>query len=402
MIDQLALRLNDLAVFAGLWEDDCIAAFFNLVQKAADRDRVTVIRRAYSQFAHRLYEHDEQDWTAYLTRRVLELDNICMRHAARDHEIPGLILDSAMSELETLSQLAALGPRDFFDQDDLAKWGAYPTDLQAEYLSRLMHIGEYGYGEFARYSMFRLKNTQGRDTEQEYELVPIEHPDPISFEDLFGYERQQNSLRRNTQVLMNGHLTSNVLLYGAPGTGKSASVKAVLNEFAPQGLRLIEVGKSDLHLLPDLMDDLSGQPLKFILFIDDLTFQDGENDFSALKAVLEGSASARSQNTAIYATSNRRHMVKETFSSRDGDDVHRNETIQETISLSDRFGLRLYYDKPSVREYAQIVQGLCREKRLPFSEDLLREAESFALRQSGRSARAARQFVEQKAAQRED
>ena len=400
MIDELALRINDLAVVAGLWNDPCIAAFFHLVQKAADRDRITVIRKAYAEFAHLLYEQDEQDWTAYLQRRVLELDNICVRTAAREHEIPGLILDGAMSELDTLSKLAALGPRDFFDQEDLAKWGAYPVDLQAEYLSRLMHISEFGYGEFARYSMFRLKKVHEHN--QEYQLIPIVHPDPITFEELYGYEEQQKALRDNTRVLMNGQLTSNALLYGSPGTGKSASVKAVLNEFAPKGLRLIEVGKKDLPLLPDLMDDLSGQPLKFILFIDDLTFQDGENDFAALKAVLEGSASARSRNTVIYATSNRRHMVKETFSSREGDDVHRNETIQETISLSDRFGLRLYYDKPSAKQYASIVEGLCREKRIPCSPDLIREAESFALRQSGRSARAARQFVEQKAAVREE
>ena len=218
----------------------------------------------------------------------------------------------------------------------------------------------------------------------------------MQLSDLIGYELQRTQVIENTRALLAGQKAANVLLYGDAGTGKSATVKAVANAYADEGLRLIELTKEELHLLPKLLDELAANPLKFILFIDDLSFQDNDDNFSALKAVLEGSISARSHNTVIYATSNRRHIVRETFSQRAGDEIHRNDTMQETISLSERFGIRILYDKPNKQLYLDIVKGLADQYGLSMTEDELElEAERFATRRSGRSARAARQFVEQ-------
>jgi hypothetical protein len=239
--------------------------------------------------------------------------------------------------------------------------------------------------------------------EKGFRLKPVEFPDAVSLEDLIGYQMQRQKVIENTQALLRGCKAANILLYGDAGTGKSATVKAVANAFAEDGLRLIELGKEQLHLLPKLLDELSCNPLKFILFIDDLSFQDSDDDFSALKAVLEGSISARSHNTVIYATSNRRHIVRETFASREGDEVHRQDTMQETISLSERFGIKVYYEKPKKDLYLEIVYGLARQYGLTLDQETLAlEAERFALRKSGRSARAARQLVEQLSASAED
>lgn len=393
----LSQKMQELAVFAGLWKDPVVSAFFELLIKADEQASVEEVRLAYTHFASLLYQAGSADWAKTMQERVLSLETCCTDFASKDNEIPSMMLDAAMHELLSLSEAAAMGPETFFDNATLPKWEAYPVDLQGDYLNRLLHISEYGFGDFARYRMFRIDESAG-----DLKLKPIQHPDPVTFEDLYGYDEQHEAVIENTRILLAGLSSSNILLYGSAGTGKSATVKATVNLLADQGLRLVEVRKSQLALLPELLELLSANPLKFIIFIDDLSFQVNDDDFSALKAVLEGSVSARSQNTVIYATSNRRHLVKETFSDRDGDDVHRNDTMQETISLSDRFGLRILFEKPTAKEYKDIVLALADEAGLIYEEEkLIRQAESFALRRSGRSARAARQFIEQLASSQE-
>ena len=199
----------------------------------------------------------------------------------------------------------------------------------------------------------------------------------------------------NTLALLRGKPASNVLLPGDAGTGKSSSVKAIANEYRDQGLRIIEIRKDQLRDIPVIIDSLSRNPLKFILFIDDLSFESDDDNFGALKAILEGSVSARTSNIAIYATSNRRHLVKENFSDRMGDDVHRNDTMQQLISLSEPFGLRITFSKPLKDQYLKIVAGLAEQNGLDIPEEkLFAEAESFAVAKSGRSARAAKQFID--------
>jgi predicted AAA+ superfamily ATPase len=193
---------------------------------------------------------------------------------------------------------------------------------------------------------------------------------------------------------LQGRPAANVLLCGDAGTGKSSTVKAVANEFFNRGIRLIELRKDQLSTLPYVMGKISENPLKFIIFIDDLSFNKNDDNFSMLKAALEGSASAKAENAVIYATSNRRHIVKESFQDREGSDIHRNDTIQETLSLSERFGLTVLFSKPDKRLYLEIVHELAERNNIkcdPTKLDI--DAEAFALRRGYRSARCAEQFI---------
>ena len=209
------------------------------------------------------------------------------------------------------------------------------------------------------------------------------------------YERERQIIIDNTKALLSGKPAANILLTGDAGTGKSSTVKAVANALWEDGLRIVEVRKDQLRVIPKILDELSENPLKFILFIDDLSFLKDDDNFNTLKAVLEGSVTAKSSNVVIYATSNRRHIIKETFSDRDGDDIHRNDTMQELVSLSERFGIHVTFSKPNKETYLHIVHHLAEENGIgmPNTElDLL--AERFALERGGRSARLARQFVD--------
>ena len=227
-------------------------------------------------------------------------------------------------------------------------------------------------------------------------LVPVRHPDHQRLSELSGYEAERSKIIANTLALIEGRPAVNALLYGDAGTGKSSTVKAIANEYADRGLRLIEVKKNQLYQIPDLMDSLSSNPLKFILFIDDLSFSSNDNDFAALKAILEGSVNSHSPNLIVYATSNRRHLIKESFADREGDDLHLADTMQELLSLSARFGLTVTFSRPDKDLYLQIVQDLASLYDLKIDrEELIRKAESYAIRSGGRSPRTAKQLIEQ-------
>ena len=250
---------------------------------------------------------------------------------------------------------------------------------------RIAKIRTTGYGMYAHHNMFRLEGE---------EIVPITSPDTRVLADLYGYEREKEQLLSNTRALLDGKPAANTLLYGAAGTGKSSSVKAVTNELAGEGLRLLELKKSQLHDIPKVMEALKDNPLKFIIFVDDLSFQKDDDNFATLKAILEGSASVKAPNTVIYATSNRRHLVRESFADREGDDIHRNDTIQETMSLSSRFGLTILFNKPSKPDYLAIVKSLAKAKGIEMDEaELEKQASAFAIRKGGATPRAAEQFT---------
>ena len=186
-----------------------------------------------------------------------------------------------------------------------------------------------------------------------------------------------------------------MLLYGDAGTGKSSAIKAIANEYAARGLRLVEVKKNQLYQIPDLMDQLAANPLKFILFIDDLSFTTNDDNFAALKAILEGSVGGRAGNIAVYATSNRRHLIKETLEDRQGSDIHESDTRQELMSLAARFGLTVTFGQPDKSRFVQIVTDLAAQYGVEDDpEKLIVRAEAFAIRAGGRSPRVAKQFIE--------
>ena len=234
--------------------------------------------------------------------------------------------------------------------------------------------------------MFRLSD--------EKKIEEIVSADRTGISQFIGYEQERQKVVENTRAFIEGRPAANVLLCGDAGTGKSSTVKAIANDFYDDGVRLIELRKDQLRHLPYVMGKISGNPLKFIIFIDDLSFNQNNDDFSMLKAALEGSASATADNAVIYATSNRRHIVKESFGDRDGDDVHINDTLQETLSLSERFGLTVLFSKPNKALYLRIVKELANRYNITMEEkELERQAEEFAIRKGSRSARGAEQFI---------
>lgn len=388
-LDDLYCGLSSLAIFRGLLKDPVISALAKLIGEQGEQGSFNI--NSYAEFVSELYKHGS-DLGKYIFRAVCEDENFYIIGKAKGKGFGECIETAVLNELDILQKTAQLTPQElqfgYYRCVPLPEWKCSSADLVSEYKNRIENIGKYGYGHFAKHTMFILRDG---------EPVPVRYPDPQRLSELFGYERQRQAVMANTRALAEGKHAQNALLYGDAGTGKSSTVKAAVNEYAHMGLRLIEITKEQLRDIPVLIDRLSENPLKFIIYIDDLTFSEGENCFGALKAALEGSVSARAQNIAIYATSNRRHLVKESFSDREGDDVHRNDTMQELLSLSARFGLRVSFSRPDKKDYTAIVAELAKVHgiEMPF-EELSLKAEQFAISSgNGRSPRTAKQFINQ-------
>lgn len=385
-LSQLKRRLHSLVVFRALLSDAVVSRFLDLceAQNASEDQRVN---RA-ADFIGALFQTTD-NLTEYVLNLVLDDENAYILRAG-EHKLTDSYRAAVEQELDVLQAFATVTPEDIraFVRSDtpLPAFVTDDSDLKKIYADRVEHIGEHGYGIFAKYHMFCLKDGK---------ITPVKHPDEQRLSDFSGYELERSRVIDNTKALLKGSPCNNVLLYGDAGSGKSSTVKAIANEFKDDGLRLIEVKKHELFFLPDIMDALAKNPLKFIIFIDDLSFASNDNDFGALKAILEGSVSGRSQNIAIYATSNRRHLIKENFSDREGDDLHLQDTIQEMTSLSARFGLKVTFSRPDKSLYCSIVCDLAKQRGIEMpEEELIRRAEAHALRNGGRSPRTARQFID--------
>ena len=244
---------------------------------------------------------------------------------------------------------------------------------------------DHGAGDFAKYRAFLWEDGM---------LIPVADPDCPRPEDLLGYEHQRGQVEQNTRLMMAGRQANNVLLFGDGGTGKSATVKSMLYLPGMEDLRLIEVEKENLTGMPDLIRSLAGRRQKFILFIDDLAFDQDDRTYSALKTILEGTLEKRPVNVCICATSNRRHLVRQTFSDRAGDEVDTFETISEKTALAERFGLRIPYLTMNKADYLALVDHLAAQVGLDIPADRLHaQAMTWEIRHAGRTPRVARQFV---------
>ena len=381
------LNLRTLTVFAGIRKDTVIIALESLLNADPKKQEEFVDR--YYAFTAALYERDT-DWSRYLHTLVMEDDNICVRQAAAGQPLGALLGESLTQELGVLTALSRLTSDQVTEEltysGYLPRWETTDYNFEADYQAHLKKLPRKGYGIFARYHAFRVENGQ---------LVPILCPDPQRLDELVRYEREREPVIANTRAFLQGLPANNVLLYGDAGTGKSSTVKAIANEYKDQGLRLIEIKQSQLHEIPAVLETLAGNPLRFILFIDDLSFDSGNEEFIALKNILEGGASHTRGNVLIYATSNRRHFVKEDASVRSGSEMFVNDTIQETMSLAARFGLTVTFQKPKKSLYLEIVEALADRYGIEMDrEQLITEAEAFAIRASGRSPRTARQFID--------
>ncbi len=389
-LNELNIRLRSMAVFRDLLEDPVINSLCCYLNGVGRVDTAEAVSR-YAEFVSQLYRAGNVTLAGHIQSIVNDNENPYIRLIGKG-ETPSREMKCCVTQdLAALQAAADLTPeilRVGLDwPGSLPGFPVESVDIAENYRERCEKIGQFGYGIYARYRMFYM-NT-------EHHIVPVRNPDPIRLSSLVDYKREQQIILDNTMALLEGKPAANILLTGDAGTGKSSTVKAIVNELYEKGLRILEVRKEQLHVIPDILDTLNSNPLKFILFIDDLSFQKGDDNYSALKAILEGSVSAKAQNVVIYATSNRRHLVKESFSDRDGDDVHRNDTMQEIISLSERFGIQITFQKPDKQTYLDIVLHLAQEHGIQrSSEELEQLAEQFALKRGGRSARAASQFID--------
>ena len=251
----------------------------------------------------------------------------------------------------------------------------------------------FGAGDFGLYRAFRIAGTTGAPG-----LLPVLNTDPVRLDcDLVGYELQKKKLRENTEAFVSGRKANNCLLFGPAGTGKSSSIKGILNEYADRGLRMVELYKHDLKDLGPVMAGLCRRDYRFIIYMDDLSFEDFETEYKYLKAVIEGGLEKKPENVLIYATSNRRHLIRESFSDREEgeNDLHRNDTVQEKLSLAYRFGVSVYFGSPDKKEFNNIVKTLAKRYNIDIpEEELISEANRWELSHGGLSGRTAQAFID--------
>lgn len=251
---------------------------------------------------------------------------------------------------------------------------------------------KYGVGMFGLNKAFRIVEKNG-----EPDFVPINNLDKVVLDDLTGYEIQKKKLIDNTEAFVNGREANNCLLYGDAGTGKSTSIKAILNEYYDRGLRMIEIYKHQFKYLSQVISHVKNRNYRFVIYMDDLSFEEFEIEYKYLKAVIEGGMETRPDNVLIYATSNRRHLIRETWNDRSDMDqeLHRSDTMQEKLSLVYRFGITINFSKPSQKEYFEIVRNLAKKyPQITLSdEELCAQANKWELSHGGTSGRTAQQFI---------
>lgn len=408
-VQQYSQRIDGLLLYHSVFEPPVGATFLALLT-ALESGSAALSLRAYSAWFQALAA-SKASWSSYLLRQIAYAENpFTLQAQGKDFaQLPTALVEAARRDLGTLQALYQLGG------DTVAEWVqaiaqltqtpvvwatdeptlpplTLPQDKPwAEAVEFLTgHYRRHGAGLLAQYRAFTWHQGQ---------LSGIADPDPIRLGNLTAYDHPRRQLVQNTLALLKGYPALNVLLYGSRGVGKSSLVKALVNEYADQGLRLVEVAKADLQALPQIVGEVRSRPQKFIIFVDDLSFEDDDDTFKALKVVLEGSTTARPANVVVYATSNRRHLVREFFSDRprpkDQDEVQSWDTMQEKLSFSDRFGLTLTFEPADQPTYLAIVHHLAQQANIALTEeDLTARALQWATRHNGRSGRTARQFID--------
>ena len=415
-VQYLQRQAASLLLYQSVLQGEVGIAFLELLQaiRYTDADARGCLQ-AYGSYFYALAARN-QNWEDYLITQLLFSENPFTRLAqVREFEdLPPALVAAVEHDLQILQSLykcssaslsewiqgvahMPISPVVWYKEQELVgvetkfatylqeldNWGDAVEELAAYYR-------QCGSGLFAEYRALRWQAGQ---------FIGIRYSDPVKLSALVGYESQRDALLKNTEFLLSGEMALHVLLYGSRGSGKSSLVKSLLNEYSNRSLRLLEVAKSDLKDLPEIVEHLRGVSQKFIIFVDDLSFEEDDDAFKALKVVLEGNLTARPENVVVYATSNRRHLIREFFVDRpapkDNEEIHAWDTMQEKLSFSDRFGLTLTFEPANQKTYLKIVQHLAAQAEINITqEDLEFQALQWATRHNGRSGRTARQFVD--------
>ena len=383
-------RTEELILLKDVCADEAVAAF----TEAAERGSAAAYARAYALL---LAEDAENSFAAYLARKVLFDDNLFARRAFSGTLTPHLI-QAYRRDLGILQSLASFADR---PPEELAPTEKDPLPAMRSGTDDALFGSDWASEETAeRLEAFYRKNGFGMFiankafTLADGALRPVRNTSAITLSDLKDYEDEKRAVENNVINFVKGLPYSDMLLYGDKGTGKSSTVHAVLNKYAEQGLRAVELQKDQLAEINAVKELLSALPFHFLLFIDDLSLEEKDEKVTSLKASLEGSMNEKSANVMIVATSNRRHILKENFSDRDNS-VHASDTMEEQLSLSDRFGLTVRFSSTGKREYLSIVTHLAHDMKLKIGdEELCALAERWAIVKGGRSPRRARQFAD--------
>jgi uncharacterized protein len=418
-ISRLLLRARGMTVLRGVLQSSASRGFLALLGLlAVERSDPMAVAGTFGRLWEELAMEPDpllpDVWRSHLVVRLLADENAFTLGAERGEMSP-VLLEQVRQDLRTLQALFELGAGSLLEMVEngvpgsegiWVPWtdlGRVGEDSPRHALARKLaaaedwgdcvelladHFFRHGAGPFGRYRAFRWS---------EDSLRAVPDPDAVRLAELVGYEREREPLLWNTERFLAGLPAHHALLYGLPGTGKSSTVKAVLNEYADRGLRLVEMAKEDLKALPRVLEILRERGPRFVIFVDDLSFEEHEVEYKSLKALIEGSIEEPPENVRVYATSNRRNLVRELFSERDGsDDVHSRDTMQEKLSLAARFGLRITFPVPDQKRYLEMVAGLARSRgiKLPH-EELVERAILWDRWHAGRSGRTARQFVDE-------
>ncbi|MBV7276184.1 ATP-binding protein [Clostridium sp. PL3] len=424
-------EIAKLIIYGDLKEDSILYQMGEIFRKLENKDVTNdvIIKDCYKQIKRLLetatvYGFNKNLWHNYLTFLLITNENpfsiTCEKVGANDGSVNVFakndfkafknLFDFDFSPIETklgidcfsmISDYKAIEKKELmYNKNVSEKVQALSKQLENakdendffEYVTDFYNA--YGVGMFGLNKAFRISN----HVDGSVEFCPINNMDKVMLDDLIGYEIQKKKLTDNTEAFIQGRKANNVLLFGDSGTGKSTSIKAIVNEYYDKGLRMIEIYKHQFKDLSTVISQIKNRNYRFIIYMDDLSFEEFEIEYKFLKAVIEGGVETKPENVLIYATSNRRHLIKETWKDRSdmehSEEIHRSDTIEEKLSLVNRFGVTINYSKPSRKEFNNIVVELARKMNLDISEEeLYAEANKWELSHGGISGRTAQQFI---------
>ena len=389
-LDKIKLGFSSVVIFRNTLKTTVIKKLLKFLN-CETKENIDNIKQIdlYCEFLSELFKSDNNLADFILSQIFLD-DNIYISKCILKQEINNNLKKIFKNELNFFKYISSFDFSSIFNKEyskNIAELEIKEIDFYKIYSEHIKNIDKKGYGIFYNNNMFVLDDRKN--------IIAVKNKDNQDIKKLYGYEIERNKVLSNTKILIEGKKANNILLYGDAGTGKSSTVKAVANFFKDEGLRLIEIKKNQLHFITDIIEKLSCSPLKFIIFIDDLTFSSNDDTFSYLKAILEGGVNSFPNNIAVYVTSNYRHLIKENFTDRTGDDIHIEDTIQQIMSLTNRFGMIITFQRPGRDLFKEIVLSYAKENDIKTDkEELINQAEAYAIRSAGRSPRVAKQFIE--------